>query len=265
MKPKIYFVILTYYPKQEVLERTVKILKGYDVVIVDNTPLESFHKSVSDIIVRPGLTIMRNRKNLGYTGGMNAGIRYALSKGSLWVILLNDDIALNRKDVNKLAKKLPESRPGIVGPFPGQLDAKRWTTIYPSIGNHFVYLSGSCMAIHRDVVQRIGVFYEPYFIYYEEAEYCIQAQKAGFNLTYISLPHTKHADAATFGKGTEMHNYYLARNHLLFVERNAPRIVKLYEYLRLPKTVFEHIIRDDRGGMAGIWDYFLRSFGIYKG
>ncbi len=265
MKPKIHFVILTYYPKQEVLERTVKSLKGYDVVIVDNTPLENFHKSVSDRIVRPGLTIMRNRRNLGYTGGMNAGIRYALSKGSLWVILLNDDIVLNRKDVNKLAKKLQGSTSGIAGPFTGQLDAKRWTTIYPSTNSRFNYLSGSYLAIHRDVVKRIGMFYEPYFIYYEEAEYCLRAKKAGFDLTYISLPRTKHTDATAFGKGSDVHNYYLARNHFLFVERNAPRTVKLYEYLRLPKTAFEHIIREDRGGLACIRDYVLRRFGIYKG
>jgi hypothetical protein len=61
--------------------------------------------------------------------------------------------------------------------------------------------------------------------------------------------------------GTDLtKNYYLARNHLLFVERNAPFSVQLRETLRLPKTLWEHFKKGDRSALKGIKDYLLRKY-----
>ena len=68
-------------------------------------------------------------------------------------------------------------------------------------------------------------------------------------------------DGAGFEHTDSSHPYYLARNHLLFVSRQAPLRVKLYEAFRFPKTLSEHIMRHESGALRGIKDYVFRRFG----
>ncbi|MFZ5845239.1 MAG: glycosyltransferase family 2 protein, partial [Patescibacteria group bacterium] len=160
-------------------------------------------------------------------------------------------------------KILKDSQPGIVGPFAGSLNPRRWTTIVPS--KRADYISGSCIGIHREVIEKVGYFYEPYFLYYEEVDLCLRAKKQGFLLRWLPIKEISHEESVSLGKGSFLHQYYLSRNHLLFVERQAPFRVKLYEFLRLPKTIYEHYVRKEWGALAGIIDYFLRRFGPYRG
>lgn len=197
--------------------------------------------------------------NSGYAKGVNIGIREALKKNTEWVVIVNQDINMTTHAIEKLAKNLRNLPPGIYGPFAGKLDSNRWTTILPS--NASEYISGACMAIHRDVIDKIGYFYEPYFMYYEDPDYCVRAKKAGFPLAHILLDGIKHTDTQSLGKGSFLHEYYLARNHFLFVERMAPLRVKMYEYLRLPKTIFEYWTSHNIGALTGCKDYFIRTFG----
>lgn len=259
MKQNICFVVLTYFPKEQDIAKSIASLSGFHVIISDNTP-------GSPKITKNGkVTRIQNGKNLGYTGGMNAGMRHALKNGADWIILLNDDTRLGKADVLKLTETLRVAHPGITGPFAGALDPRRYTSIYPVFSFETIeYISGSCIAIHRDVFEKIGLFYEPYFIYYEDVEFCIRAKRAGFPVVHLPLPGIGHTDGATFGPGSMKQEYYLSRNHLLFIQRNAPFAVKFYEYLRLPKTIVEYIYKRNIGGILGIRDYFINHFYDYR-
>lgn len=233
MNKNIWFVVLTYRPNVPKLLARLKKFRGAPFVLVDNSETTNEYPS--------WMIVIRTGKNLGYTGGMNRGIRHALSQGGRWVVVTNDDLNISQAGISSIAKQLEALPPGVAGPFPGKLDERRWTTIYPARTEAaFDYLSGSCLAIHKDVVGKIGLFYEPYFIYYEDVELCVRAKKAGFLLHWLPAPGIYHKDGATFGVGSPIHEYYLARNHLLFVLRNAPWQVKIYELLRLPKTMIEY-------------------------
>lgn len=207
MKNAIRFVFVLFQPTEEERRR------AWDVV-VDNT-----------------------QNNRGYGAGANIGIKEALDKGAEWVVICNQDIVLTKKDIGKLKKTLHDSNPRIVGPEAGSFDKKRWSTKLTA-GGSIDYISGSCMAIHKKVIEKIGYFYEPYFLYYEDADFSVLAKKAGFPLRHVALSGYKHDHNSASGR---MKEYYLARNHLLFVLRNAPWSVKLYELLRLPKTLLEYI------------------------
>lgn len=262
MKQSVWYVVLTYRPQIAKLTRLLRSLENQEIVLVDNTAKEE--KSGSFIFENSHCRVIRIGENLGYTGGMNRGGQFALSHGANWVVFLNSDIVLSEEDVNQWNKKLQTSPAGLVGPFPGRLDAKRWTSIYPSSNKIFDYLSGSYLGIHKNVIRKIGMFYEPYFIYYEEIELCIRAKKAGFPLSFINLPHLRHHDAQTFGTGSFYHEYYLARNHLLFIQRNAPLGVQMHEILRMPITLSKHYQDGNVGALTGIKDFALRKFGPYR-
>lgn len=210
------------------------VLEGWEVMIVDNT-----------------------KNNRGYGGGANAGMKRAMRQGAQWFVIMNQDVKMTKEAVGSFTDILRKSQPAIVGPFAGQLDPKRWTTIVPA--TKMDYISGSVFAIHRDVIDKIGYFFEPYFMYYEEVDYCMRSKSAEFPLRWLPISGITHEESVGLGKGSFLHEYYLARNHLLFVERCAARSVKLHEFLRLPKTIFEHIVQP--GALLGLFHYFIRRFG----
>lgn len=210
---KIWFVVVTYKPVREALRRLIATFQEWSTEVVDNT-----------------------EKNLGYGGGANVGMKKAFDAGARWVVVVNQDVQVTRKGVTQFCVMLEQCEPGIVGPEAGSLDPKRWTTILPARGR-VDYISGSFIAIQRKVWETTSGFYEPYFMYYEDADLCLRAKKAGSALQQVKIEGFRHeSDASNASK-----EYYLARNHLLFVLRNAPLSVKLHELLRLPKTIWESL------------------------
>lgn len=249
----VWFIIVAYKADKNALKRLLSAVKDFPVVVVsnDNTAYRR---------VIPGdYKEINNSENMGYGGGANVGMRHALSRNAEWVVVLNQDLALSSKSAKALVTKLTSLPSGIAGPFTGGLDRRRWTAMMPS--RRTAYISGSCIAIHRNVIETVGYFYEPYFLYYEEVDYCVRARYLGFPIKQLRLRDIAHKETKTLGKGSFLHVYYLARNHLLFVARQAPIVVKIYELLRLPKTVYEHVIRKEYGALVGLHDYVFRHFG----
>jgi GT2 family glycosyltransferase len=115
--------------------------------------------------------------------------------------------------------------------------------------------------IHKDVNAKVQGFYKDFFMYYEDVDYCVQATKSGFSLVPLALPNIHHEDGKTIERGSPLHEYYLARNHLLFVERQAPFIVKFREFIRLPKTLYEHQIFLNAAGKQGVLDFLFLRYG----
>ena len=251
MNSKVYFVFIIY--KLGIKELRLINLLSKNVILVDNSGLKD------NPYKKQGINVVSNGVNFGFGGGANVGIKLALERGADWVSVMNQDLGLSKKAFDNLTKTIISQKPGIVGPFAGELDKNRWTTILPAMKVN--YISGACMAIHRNVIEKIGFFYDPYFMYYEDVDYCIRAQRAGFPLVRFETSGISHEDSPTLGKGSYLHQYYLARNHLLFVERQAPLSIKLYEYLRLPISMSECFMADKKGTFTGLSDYLLRKFG----
>lgn len=104
-------------------------------------------------------------------------------------------------------------------------------------------------------------FYEPYFMYYEDVEFGVRAAHLGFSPQVVADSVVIHHEQSEHETAKKMKAYYLARNHLLFLERNAPLTIKLREFIRLPKTLFEHVRKQEYTALKGISDYYLRRFG----
>lgn len=215
-KSDIWFVIVTYKPDEAAIARLKASLAGWPVIILDNT-----------------------EHNLGFGAAANRGMREAFDAGAGWVVILNQDVWVTRAGITQFCAMAQSCDPGIVGPEAGSLDGKRWTTIlHKATPKKPDYISGSMIAIHRNVWERIGGFWEPYFLYYEDVDLCLRARRAGFRIQQITIEGFRHMPHAS--------KYYLARNHLWFVFRLAPWRIKLREFIRLPKTVWEYVY-DDRG------------------
>lgn len=215
-KSDVWFVIVTYKPDNVMFRQLHEAVRGCKVIISDNT-----------------------KHNVGYGAAANRGMKEAFDKGATWVVVLNQDVRITQKGITQFCAMAQKCDAGIVGPEAGSLDPTRWTTILP--GNKKIdYISGALMAIHRGVWETIGGFYEPYFMYYEDADLCVRARRAGFKLQQVEIDGFSHGIPGQ-ARNDNTKEYYLARNHLLFVWRLAPLSVKLYELIRLPKTLWESL------------------------
>lgn len=249
--PEIVFVIIGFHPDQEVLVALLTALSSYPIVVVNNGKVGQIN--MHDV------TVVGGGKNLGFAGGANLGMKTAFAKNAEWVVICNQDLVATRVGIDMFVATLKSTAAGIAGPFAGGLDRNRMTTMIPS--DRADYITGSCIAIHKDVYASVGTFYEPYFLYYEEVDYCLRAKRKGFPITHIPVDAITHDESMTLGNNTLAHQYYLSRNHLLFVERLALVRIECYEFIRMPLTIVEHIRRKQWGALQGIRDYFLRRFG----
>lgn len=256
-----WFIIVTYKPDKEALRRLMAAIGTYRAIVVDNTG-----------------------NNIGYGRAANHGMKQAFEAGAKWVIVCNQDIRISQAGITHFCAMAQKCAPGIVGPEAGTLDPKRWTTVLASrpgleAGSQINYISGSFMAIHRDVWQATNGFYEPYFMYYEDVDLCVRARKLEFPLKQIYIEGFRHGSIQKDGKKNWIPDqvrdditndrydrnvakeYFLARNHLLFVRRLAPLSVKLHELLRIPKTLMEHNQQRNIEAIKGVRDFAVGRFG----
>ncbi len=151
------------------------------------------------------VVLIQSTSNRGYSAGNNIGIRWAIRAGSEYVLILNNDTIVNRDFLEPLAGFLDNhSEAAMVGPkildLDGNIDvacARRrldfgdyifrlgiWGKLFP--GNYWLrrhcyigeydfstprqvdVISGSCMLIRLSAFQKIGLFDENTFLFYEE-------------------------------------------------------------------------------------------------
>lgn len=149
--------------------------------------------------VRNLIVVDNSKVNRGFAGGVNLGIKQALQKGAEAVILVNPDITISRPQLDALfetrgdivAPVLTFKRNGkVVNDYGGRVNffLGRTTHIestgYPLSAIRYPpdYVSGACMLIRQPVFEKIGFFDERFFLYFEDADFCLRAKRAGFSV-----------------------------------------------------------------------------------
>ena len=84
-------------------------------------------------------------------------------------------------------------------------------------------LSGAVMLISGAALDRVGPIDEAYFFSFEDVDWCVRAQRAGFGLAVVQDARARHEGSATIGRASPDRLYYAARNHVRCVEKLEPR------------------------------------------
>lgn len=193
------------------------------------------------------LTIIKNSKNYGFAEGNNIGIKFALNKmNTNYILLLNNDTVVDKDFLGELVD-IAEKRDhiGFCGPksyyydFEGRKDVINFAggslNILKghsySIGVNEIdngqydeirtveYVEGSCMLVKKEVLEKIGLLDTAYFAYWEETDWCIRAQNAGYKSVYVPKAKIWHKVSASVDSPTKV--YYYSRNRFLFLKKNA--------------------------------------------
>ena len=188
------------------------------VVIVDNASgdgsADRIEKWIADEPEGTPVKLVRSVSNTGFSGGHNQGI--AAADADLY-LLLNSDAVLRPDFFDALvaaAKAHPEA--GFFAPRicwddgTPQISTFRfasaaselirgagtgWVTkLFPgrvvAIGTdprseEIEWASFACIVVRREVIEAIGPMDEGYFLYFEDAEYCLRARRAGWHIVWV--------------------------------------------------------------------------------
>ena len=170
---------------------TIPVREDVEVIVVDN---HSVNDEASAIEAQfPHVVVIRSQENLGFAGGNNLGIQAATGD---YLFLVNNDTLFLDFSVEALIRRLNSSpRIGVVCPkirfswgsqpiqFTGYTPLSRVTMRNRSIGygeedkgqydtpHPTPYAHGAAMMLKREVVEKVGLMPECYFLYYEELDW----------------------------------------------------------------------------------------------
>jgi len=258
----------------------------FEAIVVDNGSTNGS----ADRLARdfPGLTLIRAGANLGYAGGNNLGLKAAFDRGSAAALVLNNDAIIEPSTISRLVIGAADPAVGIAGPkiyFYGEpdrlwsaggylrepWDVGLWGSRRPDgarfEGPHEVdWVTGCALLIKREVVERIGLMDEGYFLLFEETEWCVRARKAGFKVVCLPQARAWHKVSSSFGGAhSASYYYYFTRNQFRFIRRNL-EVRRAGAYARAASRQARWLLDEFRRGepdawskafaaLAGAWDF----------
>jgi hypothetical protein len=246
-RPLVYVIVLNYRMREQALNslRSLRQISysNIRIVVVDNESGDG----VEDAVRRefPGVTVIQTGSNSGYTGGNNAGIRYALENAAEYVLIVNPDtVVVNPQFVDEMIDSM-ELRPeiGIAGPrvFLREQDSVQNTVLFApglfrNMVNWFRYridpkslefsgnevieaevINGVCLLIRAECLRQIGLFDERIFMYIEDADMDYRARSKGWRVNYLPIDSVVHLQKQKGYHMTGMVSFLLKRNSVYFL------------------------------------------------
>lgn len=247
MTPRVALVVLNWNNAADTLQCLASLERltypNYEIIVVDNGSTDD---SVSQIrAAYLGVQLLETGANLGYAGGNNVGIRYALESGAEFVCILNNDILVEPGFLEPLLATFGDDLLiGVVTPLIAATDDPEniWA-LGSSINPHTAFVtrlytdesvlswrerapfavdvaSGAAMLVRRAVFEAVGLIDEDFFLYYEETDWCLQVQRASYRIMAVPNSVILHRVSATLGETSPIIDYYMLRNHLRFIARH---------------------------------------------
>ena len=242
--------------------------ESIEVIVVDNASTQDEASIIEQQF--PQVTVIRSKKNLGFAGGNNLGIQASHGK---YLFFINNDTLLaasailppkqgDREGLTSTFQPLIdrlESSPkiGMVCPkirfawrnnpiqYAGYTPLSKITLRNSAIGcgeedhgqydiAHLTpYAHGAAMMVKREVIEKVGMMPECYFLYYEELDWSMMIRRAGYDIWYEPACTIYHKESQSTGQGSPLKSYYMTRNRLFFAKRNIsrPQRYLTYSYL----------------------------------
>ena len=178
--------------------------KNIEVIIVDNASEED--PTQLFLSVFPSAKIIRNTKNLGFSGGNNVGI--AAASGDYLFIINNDteftpgliesllEVFEKREDAGIVCPKFHyyhnkgvieyagykpvnifTGRNGMIGA--GEKDNGQYNALCKTC-----YAHGGAMMVSKKAIEKVGLMPELFFLYYEELDWSVKFRKQGYNIYF---------------------------------------------------------------------------------
>jgi GT2 family glycosyltransferase len=241
---------------------------------------------------------MSSNENLGFGGGCNWGIEFALSESQKneFVFLLNNDARLHPECLQRCINIAIEQGAAIAGAIIKTADGKQ----IEFAGGRFPHelfraaerrghpphlewwpvdrVMGSAMLIRRDLLEMrksiFGYYFDPrLFLYYDELEFCTWARRSGYKIIMVRGAEVYHKGSATSGgRGNALVYYYTTRNRILLARTFLPPWLKILFHLWYPSSRIVRAIQHAAKGririsaaiLEAMWDGYRGTEGKWR-
>lgn len=260
----VYIIILNwngFEMTKECIESFSYVDTPHKLILVDNGSTDGSKEKLEAEFSQH--TLIANEKNLGYAGGNNVGIKYALEQQAPYILILNNDTVvapdlldnfieyetncakecvLGAKVVSYYKRHHLDHLGGV---WNGQThnfdlvgkDAAVQET--KSFSGRLDYLTGCALFAKGSTFEKVGLFDPRYFLFWEEVDWCYRAKQMGILLEVCPAAILYHKGSASFEGGSPHKAYFWWRSRLLWLEKHtgeqkqvikqeAPRLLSHY-------------------------------------
>lgn len=258
MSPSVAIIIVNWNSYGDT-SQCLESLKSLDypnsqTIVVDNGSEDGSGEKLKTEY--PNVIFLKNLENLGFTGGNNTGIQYALENGSDYLMLLNNDTVITDSFLKPLVDLLEQhERIGAVQPkiMFNQDRSIIWNaggkfnpfiTKTTTIGENEVdqgqfdepketdWITGCCFLVRSRVINDIGLLDQRFFIYHEDVDWSLKIRNRGLKMFYepksVIFHETGMSDknhgSHNEGNVSPFSHYMGVKNHLFLVRRYAKGI-----------------------------------------
>ena len=218
---------IVYYQDQESLLNLLESLeqqslKPGGVFITDNNSIQSIALKNYSFPVQ----VTKLIENKGFAAGANVALKNAISSNFSNLMLLSQDVILDSSSAEQMIAELNRSK-GIVFPtmynrntnhifskggsvnkISGSIKLSTLRT--PKISE---WADGSCLVFTKEVFNSVNGFYEKFFMYFEDVDFCYRAKYKGFAL--------KHVDTKVSQTPKGPNSFLRSRNSVIFSRRTG--------------------------------------------
>lgn len=200
-----------------------------------------------------------NRPNTGYAGGINAGLKEAIKQGYTQYCVINDDTFVKNNFVEQALERFKQHPASLFGGkiyyaagheyhkdrykeedlgnviwyAGGIVDWDNAFTHHRGVDDldtgkydrfqETEFITGCLMFFDKQIINRLGFWDESYFLYYEDADYCERAKRAGIKVYYDpSIVIWHKVSQSTGGSGSKLHAKYQGKNRVKWGVKYAP-------------------------------------------
>lgn len=222
----------------------------WQVILVDNGSTDGSLKKLKALF--PEVIFLASSENVGFTGGNNLGITYAMEEGYPYMLLLNNDTLVEKGFLEPLVEHLVgASDVAAVQPLIYYVHDrnKLWSAggnirkwIGESQTSYLVkdaihpyatdWITGCAILVRASTIQQVGLLDNAYFAYHEDVDWSLRMRKADMVLAVVPQSRIYHvAGASSTAKERGKEGYLDPKVHYLNI-RN--QFFQLRKYARFP-------------------------------
>ena len=268
----VFIILVNYngFPDTAECIRSLQSVRSpaFRLIVVDNGSTDNSPEALRALREECPFELLEAGENLGFSAGNNLGIRYALSEGADYVLLLNNDTLVTESFLEGLLFPFGDhplcgastcriryaDRPDVLWYAGGSVSARTGRTRHFGFGRPDAesdasvwpvsFASGCCLCLKREAIEKTGLLDEDYFLYEEDADYCLRLAEKDFEIDYVPDSVIAHQVSAAVRKLPSAAAPYLIRSKYMLSQKRLPPLRRPFAYLF---CTAQHIVRSVKG------------------
>lgn len=277
-------ILINYNGLEDTIESIISLQKQsykIDIIVVDNYSRlnegEAIQRKFSNV------QVICTSENVGFSGGNNLAIDYAIKKNYDYILLINNDTIADKNLVKELMKQIDENcvcvpmmyyatEPNVIWYAGGKINKHMGTAYHVGMneidnGKFDVirecdFATGCGMLLPTKVIRKVGMLKEDFFMYCEDLDYSIRLSEKDVKIKFIPNAKLWHkVSKSTGGDESAFSIYYMTRNRLQNIKNHrdffsveATLVTLITRCIRM----FQMWVRGKRE-----WKAFLRAIRDY--